>query len=475
MANTDGPKTKSGRKVNVRPDTFDFRDRMFEPTLAEVPESIDLAGYQKIRVPVLDQGSEGACTGFGLATVVNYLLRTRKHDPDKKQVSPWMLYYLAKRYDEWQGENYEGSSARGAMKGWQKHGACTSELFNKSDATLKPAAAKEATKRPLGGYFRVNHKDLVAMHCAIAEVGVLYATASVHDGWDEVKADGIIKYRERNLGGHAFAIVAYDDEGFWIQNSWGPKWGKKGFARINYDDWLANGTDVWVARLGVPVKLQTARGVAARHSAVAVTSDAFANYELRRHIVSIGNDGLLSPKGAYGTDADDVKHIFEDYFPETTAEWKKKRILLYAHGGLVDEESAVQRLADYRPIMLGAEVYPVFFIWHTDLWSTLGDILQDAVKRRRPEGFMEAAKDFLLDRLDDRLERLARLLGGARIWSEMKENAGKASAEKHGAAITASFLKQLLEEKPGPRSPYRGTQRGKYFSCTSRSSPGRDR
>lgn len=35
-----------------------------------------------------------------------------------------MLYELARRYDEWPGEGYEGSSARGAMKGWVRHGVC---------------------------------------------------------------------------------------------------------------------------------------------------------------------------------------------------------------------------------------------------------------------------------------------------------------------------------------------------------------
>ena len=45
--------------------------------------------------------------------------------PDKDEVSPRMLYNMARRYDEWPGENYSGSSARGAMKGWHKHGVCS--------------------------------------------------------------------------------------------------------------------------------------------------------------------------------------------------------------------------------------------------------------------------------------------------------------------------------------------------------------
>ena len=55
------------------------------------------------------------------------------------------------------------------------------------------------------------------------------------------------------MGGHAFAIVGYDRHGFWIQNSWGPDWGSGGLARVSYADWLENGTDIWVARLGAPV------------------------------------------------------------------------------------------------------------------------------------------------------------------------------------------------------------------------------
>ena len=49
-------------------------------------------------------------------------LRTRQGRAAR--VSPRMLYELARRYDEWPGEAYEGSSARGAIKAWAKHGVC---------------------------------------------------------------------------------------------------------------------------------------------------------------------------------------------------------------------------------------------------------------------------------------------------------------------------------------------------------------
>jgi hypothetical protein len=430
-------KNAAERVLNVRPDTLDFRDKMYEANLHEVPVAISLDTYKKYKVPMLDQGKEGACTGFGLATVANYLLRRRKQVPDMKAVSPRMLYQMAKRYDEWPGENYSGSSARGAMKGWHKHGVCTDSCWpykQAADNRLTEQRTSDALLRPLGAYYRVNHKDLVAMHSAMAEVGILYATATVHEGWENISKDGVIPFAEKVLGGHAFAIVAYNERGFWIQNSWGKDWGKAGFALITYDDWLLNATDVWVARLGAPVSIYKVASTAISHSAAAEKSEAYSYSDLRPHIVSIGNNGLLNQGGDYGTSPDEVRAIFEDDFPRVTANWKKKRLLLYAHGGLVAERAAVQRLAEYRTALLEAEVYPVSFVWKSDAWTTITNILQDALKRRKPEGILDSAKDFMLDRLDDALEPVARMVTGKLQWDEMKENALLATQSAQGGA-----------------------------------------
>jgi hypothetical protein len=460
------------RALDAIPDTLDFRDRMFVPTLVEVPAERPLADYRRYKVPVLDQQGEGACTGFGLATVANYLLRARDARPGDARpggrraagaragaarrgpppaVSPRMLYEMAKRYDEWPGERYEGSSARGAIKGWHKHGVCCWDEwpyeFGAADRDLTAARAADATRRPLGAYFRVNHRDLVAMHAAVAEAGVLFATATVHEGWNEVGAGGAIEPRDELLGGHAFAVVGYDERGFWVQNSWGEHWGKGGFARVGYDDWLANGTDVWVARLGAPVVLGAARTAARALPAAAAGSRGYAFADLRPHVVSLGNDGQLRAGGTYGTSRRDVERLVRDDLARVTAGWdagRPKRVLLYAHGGLVPEESALQRVAEYRAALLGAEVYPVGLVWKTDFWSTVSNVLRDAARSRRPEGFLDASKDFMLDRLDDMLEPVARLAGGRAAWRELKENALLASRQPEGgAALLAGLLAEF--------------------------------
>ncbi|MBC8116742.1 MAG: peptidase C1, partial [Candidatus Saccharimonas sp.] len=131
-----------------------------------------MTDYRRVKVPILDQGREGACTGFALATVAHYLLRERTVRPDLKPVSPRMLYDMARRYDEFDGDDTEGSSARGAMKGWHKHGVCSEKFWpyvvGDPNETLSAPRATDASHRPLGAYLRVNHQDLTAMHCAIS-------------------------------------------------------------------------------------------------------------------------------------------------------------------------------------------------------------------------------------------------------------------------------------------------------------------
>lgn len=194
------------------------------------------------------------------------------------------------------------------------------------------------------------------------------------------------------------------------------------------------------------MNLLSPESVAASSSAALGHTGAYSNLELRRHIISIGNDGLLSPGGTFGTDRGDVEHIFAKDFSAITRKRQKKRILLYAHGGLVDENAAVQRVAEYRAQLLKAEIYPISFIWHTDFFTSITNILQDAMRKRKSEGFLDDTKDFMLDRLDDALEPVARIAGKP-IWSEMKGNALAASSnEGGGARIVIDCLNKLPQD-----------------------------
>lgn len=449
--------------LDARPDTVDFRDLMFIPTLKEVPRRITINDYRsKVKnIEILDQGTEGSCTGYALANVANFLLSTRGDEMGSSYVSAKMIYEFAKKYDEWPGEKYSGSSVRGAIKAWHKHGVCSEEVWKKIQKTRNTKLKYEmlmndSRARPLGAYFRVNHKDLVAMHSAMAEVGILYASANVHENWKnplkkkvlntnlgKEEFEFVIPFNAdeyRVIGGHAFSIVAYDSDGFWVQNSWGKKWGDEGFAKMFYDDWLLNGTDVWVARLGVPVNIFSSDAKSSAFSISSTAKNESSFYEFRPHIVSIGNDGKLKADGTYGNTEEGLRNIIaamdtviKEFEDKNNKKWAKRKILLYAHGGLVPEESVLQRLSDYRETMLNNEVYPVFFMWHSDLWSTLKNILTESLSKTKTEDILGGIKDFMLDRIDDALEFISRGAGRA-LWEEMKENALGATVQQDGGA-----------------------------------------
>ena len=195
------------QQFDVVKDPIDLRDVMYEGSLIELPKWLDNRG----KVPfVLNQHAEGACTGFGLAAVVNFLMH-RKGGAEwlsrERGASARMLYEMAKRYDEWEGTNYEGSSIRGAMKGWFKHGVCREEvwpyLVSEKKERLTTDRQLDALNTPLGSYFRVRHLHLSHVHSALVEAGIVFASASVHDGWDEVDSSSwVIPYRRRKAGGH---------------------------------------------------------------------------------------------------------------------------------------------------------------------------------------------------------------------------------------------------------------------------------
>src|SRR5512139_3216183 len=113
---------------NVVPDRLDLRDRPYLPAVQTIPSQMMKPRY---KLPVLHQGASNGCTGFGLASVVHHLLHASKRKASEVQVSPYMLYSMARRYDEFPGDPDvdTGSSLRGAMKGWYKHGACAASLW----------------------------------------------------------------------------------------------------------------------------------------------------------------------------------------------------------------------------------------------------------------------------------------------------------------------------------------------------------
>jgi hypothetical protein len=455
-------------KFDALPDSIDVRDWFYQPNLRALPETLVNCG----KVPkILDQGEEGACTGFALAAVVNYQLRAQKA---RCLVSPWMLYEMARRYDEWPGVRYEGSSARGAMKGWVTHGVCPERMWDpekKGTASFTQDVALESLKTPGGTYYRVMHKRIRDMHSALAEAGILYVTLLVHEGWAEPgpkvhKVQCTTNRRQRKSlslpvieqvgvaeNGHAVAIVGYTREGFIIQNSWGKTWGNKGFALLPYEDYLLHATDVWVAQIGVPVTTDRVAQEAVFGSMdIAGASKRILLNEIRPYVVDVSNNGELSSTGDYWTTEEDLKLLFNKELKEATKDWQKRRIMLYLHGGLNSEEGVAKRILCFRQAFLENQIYPLHIMWESDWKNVLDHIFKDIFTGEpdRAGGVKELftnLHDVSAEARDKIVERTIAKPGHI-LWGEMKENARLASrhpANKGAMQLIVKYAQEALQ------------------------------
>lgn len=504
LPNAAAPSTRrlKGILLDARRDRLDLRDRLYLPPLASLPPQYPsdqvlkeyLASYIKADL-VLDQGSEGACTGFGLACVINYLHWTDENRrAGFEPVSPRMLYHLARIYDEWPGEDYEGSSCRGALKGWHKHGVCTDNLWpyrkGKKIAFVdpKPGWAEDAVRRPLGVYYRVDAASIVEMQAAINEIGAVFASAGVHDGWSLDKTAGkptfanlpLIHYQPGShpSGGHAFALVGFNEQGFVIQNSWGQDWGLRGFAILTYEDWLANGDDCWATALGVPsrpaghdyaVRLafaKTQTSLAAPRSLAMLLERAgeaapdrynLSQDEAYYRTVVLGNEGRPDLKIVEHRDAaSSVVRLGSEIPRHWLDSAGSDNLVVFAHGGLNTESDSIRRIRRLGKLFQDNGIYPLFVTWRTGPVETITNIVEDEFSKfLAPFGgvgeLLERLKDRAIEEKDRLLEVIARNLIVKAMWQQMKQNAHAASEPGGGGRLLAEGLRRLATERPSTR------------------------
>jgi hypothetical protein len=494
----------AGRELTLdaRPDRLDLRDLPFRPAVESLPAVYPsdaevaelLPAYQHADL-ILDQGKEGACTGFGLAAVVNYLLWVRSgyKMTAADKVSERMMYHLARFYDEWPGEDYEGSSCRGALKGWHRHGVCRETLWPYRDgggqvAFVAPQEKWEldAVRRPLGVYYRVQRESVVDIQAAIWQTGAVYVSANVHEGWDIKsvskpvchEALPTIKPSRKGFGGHAFALVGYNDCGFIVQNSWGKTWGASGFAVLPYDEWVLWGTDAWVVGLGAPITAGTrmrgnARAIAPpRLHFIAPSARSGPASSGLSSLFSGGRDKFADKKGVWSSDyaynhtlvtANDGRtvnrllHVAnEDSNTEYVGltkplEWFRSRpanepwrLLVYAHGGLNSEEDSIERIRLLGPQLEANGIYPLFVTWKSGWGETISNMLEDGFKSEFGQAApAEGLGESMTEATDRAVEVLARQVLARSLWSEMKENVARAAASDRGFCLLAGRIKQL--------------------------------
>jgi hypothetical protein len=458
-------------KATALPDPFDARDLEYLPRLEPLPAVVNQRAAHHV---VLHQDGS-SCTGHAVAGLMDTVLARMPGSGGKPPlVSPYMLYRLGRRYDEFPGEADAGSSLRGVFRGWFHHGAALADswptlVMNPEPDLSDDAFIRACRERPLGAYYRVNAFRLDDMQSAINELFAVAVSGAVHDGWrvpvemeDEItgkRLHVIVRSpKDESLGGHAYILVGYNRIGFLVQNSWGTDWGDKGFATLPYDDWLDSAYDAWVARPGVP---QTPFASARTRTATAsggelATVPGTDLRTLQDHVVDLGNDGRLSQSGKFTSWPGQIEGAF-GHMDATHARWAAEgdatlRVVLYAHGGVVSEADGLKIAQKQLGWWLNNHVYPLFFVWESGPLETVGDVLVDQVRKWLPFG----AEGFdLWEPLDRSVEGISRETFWW-MWDQMKENAAAASepiSPSKKAAIrwppTSTTAIETMSDLPG--------------------------
>jgi hypothetical protein len=470
-------------KADAIPDAFDERDLPYIPRLDPLQPTLD----HRRNAYVLNQEGN-SCTGHAVAAMIDTVYSSPELAPHgngtrpaTKRVSPYMLYKLARRYDEFAGDADVGSSLRGAFKGWLRHGVALENDWPKLDVDLDlddPEVRARCGEQPLGAYFRINPQRLDDMQSAVKELRAIAVSAAIHHGWaDPVPmtkpgmARPILVIRRAATddlrGGHAFAIVGYNRVGFLVQNSWGADWGRNGFATLPYEDWLDNAYDAWVARPGVPATPP----YHLRNKTVHTTGGGLVNGQgpdVRRlvpYVVNLGDDGKLSEKGRMTSSPQQIDQIVKTMADQHRA-WEiasdnaaryTRRVVLYAHGGLVNEMGGLTTAERHLNWWLRNQVYPVSFAWESGAVETIMSAMTDIFGTRQPVGgILEDAQEGWDRFVEGKTRPLVRPL-----WEVMKGNGREASdklsgppdftattTNEPGASLFVVRLKQYIDSQP---------------------------
>ena len=440
----------------VRPDPTDRRDRIYAPPLRPLAPTLSppdaLVERLAERRPFFprDQRTTPTCAAQALAALVDLQTLMRGDAPARalRPSSAEMLHAIARAVRGGPGDG--GLTLRQVVKAFYHYGVCADDAWPFEEGregsrlpALTPERARDARRNCLGAYLRLAPR-LDHYHAALNEVGVVLASAVIHDGWVELEdapcgRGRMIGRAETSLKvpdafGHGFLVVGYTPDGFLVLNSWGPGWGgwegAGGLALWPYRDWAEQVGDAYVLRVGVPAP-SAFDFVVGQWGTVAVgppepVGSAPASRVVGHHLLI--EDGAFRDEGPYATDRGTLGETLR-LLAARGREGRCRGVHLTLHGALLDEKEAVAAAVAEKDALKAAGLYPLSVIWCAELAAELRGAVERAVRRaeRRRGGPGEAA-----DRLAGEMLRGV----GRALWREIERSA-EAAAGPGGAFAQA--------------------------------------
>lgn len=151
-----------------------------------------------------DQASTPHCVGYAWA---HWLSST----PHRQWIDPNGIYRICQYFDEWEGQDYDGTSVRAGAKVL----ACLGFIQQ---------------------YRWAWDVEIVAQ--TLLEIGPVVVGTVWTEGMMRTDSRGYIRVTGRDYGGHAYLLSGVDvrQRYFRVKNSWSRAWGDRGYAKLDFHD-----------------------------------------------------------------------------------------------------------------------------------------------------------------------------------------------------------------------------------------------
>lgn len=201
------------RIYGFTPSVIDGSERIFEgDEKIELPERYSYRAYLP---EVLDQGRDSICVPCTVSAFLNWRENLKNGDTKDNDIALFDIYKSKTNLGE-------GMTYKEAFNYLKKNGV-------KSKAGILKIKA----------YGKVN--SILALKYAIIMNGPCCGALPVYSEFEDfwIKRSG-----DNFLGGHAISIIGYDEDGFFIRNSWGDSFGDDGYTYIKNDEMNAM-IEIW--------------------------------------------------------------------------------------------------------------------------------------------------------------------------------------------------------------------------------------
>jgi len=230
---------------------FNYENAMETGFIQEIsiPEIYDL---REENWKINDQGNTGSCVGWATAdSLLRWHFVKKGLITSIELLSVRFIWMASKETDEFNTQpstfiEEAGTSLKAALDIARNYGCVTDLILPFNSGNLYGNTQKSfyalASRLKILNYFNlinnVSNKITVWKNWIAAGNGPILVRLNVDSTWlnATITNGNLDKYDLSSLsGGHAVSIVGYTNDRLIIRNSWGQKWGDKGFAYASFD------------------------------------------------------------------------------------------------------------------------------------------------------------------------------------------------------------------------------------------------